>query len=163
MIVKNLMSDFVFKKVMRILFFVFISLFFSLNTIGQAKPYYTQYVLNNFVLNPAISGIENYTDVKMSYRNQWTGIDGAPVTGYLTLHTPIGKTDYKTTATSFNIQGYNPRGNEYWNDYNAASSHHGVGLMILNDKAGFINRWSVSTSYAYHMRSEEHTLNSSHT
>ena len=42
---------------------------------AQQKPGYTQYILNNYIINPAITGIENYTDVKMSYRNQWTGID----------------------------------------------------------------------------------------
>ena len=46
----------------------------SFETSAQAKPSYTQYVLNNFILNPAIAGIENYTDARISFRNQWTGI-----------------------------------------------------------------------------------------
>ena len=46
---------------------------------SQAKPYYTQYILNNYILNPGITGIENYTDVKLSYRNQWAGINGDSV------------------------------------------------------------------------------------
>ena len=57
---------------------------------AQAKPYYTQYILNNYILNPAITGIENYTDVKLSYRNQWAGITGAPLTTYLSIHGPNG-------------------------------------------------------------------------
>ena len=57
---------------------------------GQAKPAYTQYVLNNYILNPALSGIENYTDIKLSLRNQWTGINGAPVTSYVSVHAPVG-------------------------------------------------------------------------
>ena len=137
--------------IMKIILVVLFNVIITINVMGQAKPYYTQYVLNNYVLNPALSGIENYTDLKMSYRNQWTGIDGAPVTGYVSIHTPINKTDYKTTATSFDIQGYNPRGNAYWDNYTASPAHHGTGLIILNDKSGFINRWSVSGSYAYHM------------
>lgn len=136
---------------MKKIFVGFIGLFCTLIGFSQAKPYYTQYVLNNYVLNPAISGIENYTDIKMSLRNQWTGITGAPVTGYVSFHTAIGKADYKTTPTSFGIKGYNPRGNEYGSNYEASPAHHGVGLMILNDKAGFINRWSISGSYAYHI------------
>lgn len=62
-----------------------------MKTYAQQKPYHTQYILNNYILNPALSGIENYTDVKLSYRNQWTGIDGAPVTIYASAHAPIGK------------------------------------------------------------------------
>ena len=57
---------------------------FSINARSQAKPSFTQYILNNYVLNPAITGIENYVDAKLSIRNQWTGIDGAPVTNYFT-------------------------------------------------------------------------------
>ena len=63
--------------------FVFIAAilcFSAVTAFGQAKPYYTQYILNNYILNPGITGIENYTDVKLSYRNQWAGISGAPVT-----------------------------------------------------------------------------------
>jgi type IX secretion system PorP/SprF family membrane protein len=55
---------------------------------AQQKPVYTQYVLNNYIINPAISGIENYTDLKLSYRKQWVGIEGAPSTFYMTIHGP---------------------------------------------------------------------------
>ena len=75
---------------------------------AQQKPYYTQYILNNYILNPALTGIENYTDIKLSYRNQWTGIDGSPVTVYLSAHTPLGKKDYRTTATSIIVSYSNP-------------------------------------------------------
>ena len=117
---------------------------------AQAKPSYTQYVLNNYILNPAVVGIENYTDVKFSNRNQWTGIDGAPVTSYFSIHGPIGKTDLRTSATSMPVKGVNPRGKDYWKDYTAPEAHHGIGMTIMNDKAGYLNRWSFYASYAYH-------------
>jgi len=120
--------------------------------IGQAKPSYTQYVLNNYILNPALTGIENYVDVKLSYRNQWTGIKGAPVTSYATIHGPIGKSDLRSSATSFKAPGDNdnPRSPEYWKQYTTSEPHHGLGLTIMNDKAGYINRWSIAATYAYH-------------
>jgi hypothetical protein len=38
---------------------------FQLNYISaQQRPHYTQYILNNFIVNPALAGIENYTDIK---------------------------------------------------------------------------------------------------
>ncbi|HRE63303.1 MAG TPA: type IX secretion system membrane protein PorP/SprF, partial [Ferruginibacter sp.] len=132
---------------------IFIAAYLLMATLwvtAQAKPSYTQYVLNNYILNPAVTGIENYTDIKLSYRNQWTGITGAPVTGYFTMHTPIGKSDLRTNATSFQVPGENPRGKQYWEEYTAPAPHHGVGVTILNDKAGYINRWTFSGSYAYH-------------
>lgn len=126
------------------------SVFFLNAAPGQAKPSYTQYVLNNYILNPAVTGIENYTDIKLSNRNQWTGINGAPVTNYFSIHAPIGKKDLRTSATSFQVPGRNPRGEQYWEEYTAPEPHHGIGLIALNDKAGYINRWSVFASYAYH-------------
>lgn len=127
-----------------------VNFFISLMALSQAKPFYTQYILNNYILNPAVTGIENYMDVKLSYRNQWTGINGAPVTTYFSIHSPLGKTDYRTTATSFEVPGENPRGKQYWENYTAPDAHHGVGFTAINDKAGYINRWSVYGSYAYH-------------
>src|SRR5436190_19335939 len=82
---------------------------------AQQKPHYTQYILNQYILNPAITGIENYTDVKLSHRHQWVGIQDAPVTTYFTIHAPIGKKDFRTTATTlFDMEGENPRGKGYW-------------------------------------------------
>lgn len=117
---------------------------------AQQKPIYTQYVLNNYIINPAITGIENYTDVKISHRQQWTGIDGAPVTTYVSIQGPIGKKDYRTNATSFDIPGENPRGHSFVEQYTAAEPHHGLGGIILSDKTGYINRWGIYATYAYH-------------
>ncbi len=134
------------KRIAFLLFFIFTrGLVFS-----QVKPFYSQYVLNNYILNPAVAGIENYTDVKLSYRNQWTGIEGAPVTTYFSIHGPIGKSDYKTSATSFELPGENPRGRKFSDNYTAPNAHHGIGITALNDKTGFMNRWSAYGSYAYH-------------
>lgn len=128
----------------------FISLLMAGTASSQAKPSYTQYILNNYILNPAVTGIENYVDVKFSSRNQWTGINGAPVTNYVSVHGPIGKSDLRTSATSFQVPGENPRGTQYWEEYTAPEAHHGIGFIAMNDRAGYFNRWSVSASYAYH-------------
>ncbi|MFN0082141.1 MAG: type IX secretion system membrane protein PorP/SprF [Ferruginibacter sp.] len=117
---------------------------------AQAKPAYTQYVLNNYILNPALAGIENYTDIKASFRNQWTGIKGAPITSYISLQAPLGKSDYRTSATSNAVPGENPRGQQYWQDYTAPEPHHGIGFYAMNDKTGYISRWTIAGSYAYH-------------
>ena len=118
---------------------------------AQQRPQYTQYILNNYILNPALSGIENYCDVKISSRDQWIGLNGAPKTMYLTFHMPLGKKDYKTSATSFQVPGENPRGKNYWENYTASEPHHGLGLSIVNDVTGLYNRFSANISYAYHI------------
>jgi type IX secretion system PorP/SprF family membrane protein len=118
---------------------------------AQQRPHYTQYILNQYILNPALSGIENYTDLKISGRDQWVGLNGAPRTAYLSIHSPIGKKDYKSSATSFAVPGENPRGTAYWENYTASAPHHGVGLTVLNDRTGNFNRFSAMASYAYHL------------
>ena len=80
-----------------------------LATKAQQKPHYTQYILNNYIINPALTGIENYADIKISHRHQWVGIQDAPVTTYLTFHTALGKKDYRTSATSYRVPGENRR------------------------------------------------------
>jgi type IX secretion system PorP/SprF family membrane protein len=118
---------------------------------AQQRPHYTQYILNQYILNPAISGIENYTDVKVSLRDQWVGLNGSPSTTYFTIHAPIGKKDYRTSSTSYEIPGQNPRGQYYWENYTAAEPHHGMGFSVINDHTGSYSRFSASASYAYHL------------
>ncbi|HYC27259.1 MAG TPA: PorP/SprF family type IX secretion system membrane protein, partial [Chitinophagaceae bacterium] len=118
---------------------------------AQQKPHYTQYILNNYIINPALTGIENYTDIKLSHRHQWVGIQDAPVTTYFTIHKAIGKQDDRTSATSFKMPGENPRGKSYWQDYTAAAPHHGIGLQVINDRTGPLNRFSAYATYAYHL------------
>jgi type IX secretion system PorP/SprF family membrane protein len=133
------------------LLFAMGSLVLSLAALSQQKPHYTQYILNQYIINPAITGIENYVDLKISARDQWTGLQGAPRTAYLTVHGPLGKKDYRTSATSYAIPGENPRGKYYWENYTAAEPHHGIGLSIINDRTGSFNRFSAMASYAYHL------------
>ncbi len=120
---------------------------------AQQQPYYTQYILNNFILNPALAGIENYWDCKVSYRNQWVGLNGGPTTLYLTVNAPLGKTeyDYETPTTVPDLQARNLGAKQFLMEYTAPPAHHGVGLTILNDKTGPLSRIAAYASYAYHL------------
>lgn len=134
----------------KILFFV-VLVSGLLPAAAQQRPHYTQYILNNYILNPALSGIENYTDVKLSMRDQWVGLKGAPKTTYFSIQAPIGKGDYRTSSTSFQVPGQNPRGRYYWENYTAAEPHHGIGMTIVNDRTGSFNRFTANATYAYHL------------
>jgi type IX secretion system PorP/SprF family membrane protein len=103
---------------------------------SQQRPQYTQYIFNNFLLNPAVAGIENYTDVKAGYRNQWKGLEGAPVTTYISVNTPLGNDYLFGNANSFPEAGTNPLSRSYRQHYAAAEPHHGVGLSAVIDKEG---------------------------
>jgi len=131
-----------------------LTIFIVLNQAGKAqqRPQYTQYVFNNYLLNPAVTGIENYTDVKLGYRSQWTGLQGAPVTAYFTINAPLGDKFLQGDATAFpSAGGENPASRLYTQNYRAAEPHHGIGLAIVTDKAGPIDQTNISASYAYHL------------
>src|ERR1044072_6153467 len=136
------------KKIITLCFVILVA---CLYTQAQQKPHYTQYVLNQYILNPALTGIENYTDVKVSHRHQWVGIDGSPFLSFFTDITPLVKKAYKTTPPHFSSPGENPRGERYWEEYTAAEPHHGIGLQVINDKAGPLNQFTANVTYAYHL------------
>jgi type IX secretion system PorP/SprF family membrane protein len=123
----------------------------TLTVRAQQKPHYTQYVLNQYIINPALTGIENYVDLKASHRRQWVGLQDAPLTTYLTVHAAIGKSSYRQTATSFDLKGANPRGERYWDAYTAPEPHHGIGLQVINDVTGPLRNFSAYGTYAYHV------------
>lgn len=130
---------------------VVILMMFYCAVTAQQRPQYTQYVFNNFILNPAISGIENYIDVKAGYRNQWRGLEGAPVTSYISVNAPLGKQFLFSNANSFPEQGGNPMGRSYLQNYMAAEPHHGIGFHAVVDETGPINRTDINGTYAYHL------------
>jgi type IX secretion system PorP/SprF family membrane protein len=50
----------------------------------------SQYMMNHYVLNPAIAGTANYIPINLNIRNQWVNINGAPVTQSLSAHAYLG-------------------------------------------------------------------------
>ena len=82
-------------------FLLFILIIGARAVSAQQLPQFTQYIFNNYLLNPAVTGIENYVDVKMGHRNQWTGLEGAPVTSYLSVNAPLGRNFIQGDATAF--------------------------------------------------------------
>ena len=67
-----------------------IALFIVTTVSSQQDPQYTQYTYNMNILNPAYAGSTGYASLGLLGRSQWVGIDGAPKTVTLSLHSPIG-------------------------------------------------------------------------
>ena len=103
--------------------------------IAQQRPQYTQYMINPFLLNPAVSGTEDYMDIRAGYRKQWTGFEGSPRTMYLSAHTNIGK--HLVTSNR---------------SRNKKNGFHGVGGIITNDAIGATTTTTFSAAYSYHLK-----------
>jgi type IX secretion system PorP/SprF family membrane protein len=127
-------------------------LWIPVHSLGQQKPQYTQYIFNNFLLNPALSGMENYTDLKIGYRQQWQGINGAPKTSFVSAHWVVGDKYLWKNALSLPENGDPPMGRNYTQNYTSSPAHHGVGFMAVNDKAGPLSFLNVALTYAYHLK-----------
>ncbi|MEM6687249.1 MAG: type IX secretion system membrane protein PorP/SprF [Bacteroidota bacterium] len=76
---------------MKNLYIALFVLLFSLPSLAQQDPQYTQYMYNMAVINPAYAGSREGISLGALYRNQWTGFDGAPRTFTFFGHSPVGK------------------------------------------------------------------------
>jgi len=53
---------------------------------AQQLPQLSQFMINDFAVNPAIAGMNDYYQIKTSVRNQWVGIEDAPKTTLLSIY-----------------------------------------------------------------------------
>jgi len=97
-----------------------------LAAVAQQLPHYTMYMANNYVLNPALAGIEPYIDLKLAARSQWTGINDAPKTLYATIHSPLNRRDF-------------------------ANNRIGIGGKVFMDQTGPILLSVAELNAAYHL------------
>lgn len=56
---------------------------------AQQSRLYGLYFMDPFLFNPAAAGLNGSTQLDMNHRQQWRGIQGAPVTSTLLLHLPV--------------------------------------------------------------------------
>lgn len=98
-------------------------------TIGQQTTQFTQYTFNYFAINPALAGSQKCLKFKMGYRLQWLGLQGAPQTGFGSVHARL-----KSKRRSIR------------------DSYHGVGAYVENDVIGYFGTTTLNLAYAYHFR-----------
>ncbi|MFH1320190.1 MAG: type IX secretion system membrane protein PorP/SprF [Bacteroidota bacterium] len=55
-------------------------------TYAQQLPHHSQYMFNDYFINPAVAGSKDYNPAMLTFRNQWIGIDDAPITQTLSVH-----------------------------------------------------------------------------
>lgn len=80
------MDSMIKKHIITTLLFIGI---ISTGAIAQQDAQYTQYMYNTLSVNPAYAGSRGQLSFAGLYRSQWVGLDGAPETFTLNLHSPI--------------------------------------------------------------------------
>ncbi|ALD22202.1 type IX secretion system membrane protein PorP/SprF [Hymenobacter sp. DG25A] len=103
--------------------------------LAQQQAQYSQYMNNNYILNPGTTGVEDYIDVKFSYRTQWTGLEGAPKTYYASASSSLGK--WRSTSKRTIRDRRRP--------------FHAIGGLVYRDETGPTSRTGAYASYAYNL------------
>lgn len=86
---------------------------------AQHGPLTSQYLFNGLLINPAYAGSRDAFTANLTWRQQWVGFQGAPVTQILSLHSPIKR------------------------------SRVAAGILLVNDRIGVSRETGVLTNYAY--------------
>ena len=73
------------------LLILLVTVMYTGSLLAQQDPQYTQYMYNMNVINPAYAGSKESLSITGLYRKQWSGLDGAPETFTLSLHSPVGE------------------------------------------------------------------------
>ncbi len=88
---------------------------------AQQMPHYTQYMFNDFVINPALAGVYDYYQIRTNHRFQWVGLMDPPMTNSIAFYGPHDKLDM------------------------------GYGGYVYNDVTGPTSRAGITGSYAYNI------------
>ena len=105
-----------YGKNLRLLIFLLV---LTVQSAAQQDPIFTQYMFNGQVINPAYAGMWEKIGFTALVREQWAGINRAPLTEALSFHSPLN------------------------------NENVGMGLNIINDTYGREKRLSVLADYAY--------------
>ncbi len=89
---------------------------------SQQLPHFSQYYLNDYLINPAVAGSRPYFEGKSAHRYQWEGITDAPRTYTLSVNGPT------------------------------KNQKMGLGGYLFTDNVGPTRRTGFNLSYAYHVR-----------
>jgi type IX secretion system PorP/SprF family membrane protein len=114
---------------------------FLMEASAQQVPLYSQYMLNGFLLNPAVAGSEGYTAVNLTAREQWIGMDHAPGTYALSFQTRILKKSYISRSSSVRKRSTS----------NSSGGKVGLGGYLFSDRNGAVERTGFKGTYAYHL------------
>lgn len=84
----------------RMRFFISLWLLIGIKMFAQQETQYTQYMYNLSSINPGGLAINDEFKIYGSSRYQWVGLEGAPLTQFLSIESPL---NYRNTSIGANI------------------------------------------------------------
>lgn len=117
---------------------------------GQQVPQYSQYIQNQYMVNPAATGVYDYTGVSLGGRWQWAGFEGAPRTSYLYFVTPLNRNRSGRMKRTFGVIKRNKRAVRHPKMHFGKTSH-AFGGHVLADQYGPFRQFKLMGTYAVHL------------
>lgn len=99
-----------------------LSVCLGMSAFAQPAAQYSLWQLNPHLHNPAYAGLDYSLSAIGTFRRQWTGLEGAPLTQVMNVHLPV------------------------------LFLNSGFGLRLENDALGATQNLTVAATYAYHVR-----------
>lgn len=116
------MTNLKIKTMKKSILIIIVAIFSSFIAQAQYDAMFTQYMFNEMYINPAYTGSKEAMAVNLTHRQQWVNFPGRPITTSFTLHGPL------------------------------ANDKMGLGLSLLNEQIGKLNRNLVYLNYAYRLK-----------
>jgi type IX secretion system PorP/SprF family membrane protein len=88
---------------------------------GQDIPMFSQKLTNSFIYNPSFAGLD-FGSLTFSRRSNYSGVEGAPVNNFLSLHTPF------------------------------SNGRFGAGLNVFQEDVNILKNTYASAAFAYHIK-----------
>jgi type IX secretion system PorP/SprF family membrane protein len=106
---------------------------------AQENSIFQNYYLTPFIINPAETGVEDYTVADFAAKRQWIGFPDAPTTYLISGNFRFGKYDF------YDPKGFLNKGPLKLTD------RIGIGAALYSDENGPSSVFGVLLSYAYHI------------
>ncbi|MFO7655925.1 MAG: type IX secretion system membrane protein PorP/SprF [Bacteroidales bacterium] len=115
---------------------------FHSGMLAQQLPKYSQYIMNEFLINPSVAGLDGRTSLDLSARKEWLGfVTNTPETYSFSAQTRILKSRYSIKSKLFGSSAYK----------GGSKGRVGLGLNLYNDNNAAIQRTGLQFAYAYHI------------
>jgi type IX secretion system PorP/SprF family membrane protein len=122
--------------------FVFLCTINPSITLAQQLPRYSQYIMNEFLINPAVAGVDGRTSFDLSARKEWLGfLANTPETYSFSAQTRVLKSRFSIKSGLFG-------GNIF---KGGSKGRIGLGFNLYNDNNAAIHRTGAQFTYAYHI------------
>lgn len=115
---------------------------------AQQMPQYSQYLRNQFMINPGAVGVYDFVDITIGGRLQWVGLSDAPKTTYLSFSSPLNN---KKTKIQYNPGVRLSSGIVKNPEIKTGKFRHAIGGQLVADQNGAFRKFQVSGTYAIHI------------